>query len=592
MNESSHRPGMRRWRLFPKYATLIVSLVAGLLLLSGGISAYFSVRETEVQLGELQEEKAKAAAIRIEQFVLDIEHQMGWAALPVSFDGSNELEQRRIALLKLMRQVPAITEAAWVDAAGREKSRVSRLAMDSSGADSDMSGNPLLLATDKGKTQFGAVYFLKGTEPYMTVVRPALGGGAVFAEVNLKFVWNVVSKIRVGKAGVTYVVDSAGTLIAHPDISLVLKKTNLGALTQVAAARAGQQQSRGIDQDGREVITAHEQIEFLNWTVFVDTPRSEALEAIIPVAVRSLAILVAGLVVSIIASFLLAKALVRPLRVLEDGARQIGEGNFDRRIDVKTGDELEVLADQFNNMGNRLRESYADLENKVEVRTIQLKHEQARTKDLLHSILPADIAEELSRTGESRPARHESSTILFSDFCGFTQTVASIPADRMVAELNELFAAFDDITDRCGVEKIKTIGDAYMAAAGLPKPCADHAQRCVRAGLQMVGYIEERNKTSAFKWAVRIGVHSGAVVAGVVGKRRYAFDIWGDTVNLASRLETAGEIGRVNISAYTYDLVQHEFAAEYRGKIDAKGKGAIDMYFVTGERADIAIAEK
>ena len=580
---------MRRWRLFPKYATLIVSLVAGLLLLSGGIGAYFSVRETEAHLSELQEEKAKAAAIRIEQFVVDIEHQMGWAALPVTFDSGSELEQRRIALVKLMRQVPAITEAAWVDASGREKSRVSRLAIDSSGTDTDMSGNPLLLAASKGKPQFGAVYFLRNTEPYMTVVRPALGGGAVFAEVNLKFVWNVVSRIKAGKAGVTYVVDSAGTLIAHPDISLVLKKTNLGALIQVAAARAGQQPSSGTDQDGREVITAHEHIEFLKWTVFVDTPRSEALEAIVPVAVRSLVILVAGLVVSIFASFLLAKALVRPLRVLEDGARQIGEGNFDRRIDVKTGDELEVLADQFNNMGTRLRDSYADLEKKVEVRTVQLKQEQARTKDLLHSILPADIAEELSRTGESRPARHESATILFSDLCGFTQAVASIPADRMVAELNELFAAFDDITDRCGVEKIKTIGDAYMAAAGLPKTCADHAQRCVRAGLEMISYIQERNKTSAFKWAVRIGVHSGAVVAGVVGKRKYAFDIWGDTVNLASRLETAGEIGRVNISAYTYDLVHHEFAAEYRGKIEAKGKGAIDMYFVIGE---IAVAEK
>ncbi len=230
-----------------------------------------------------------------------------------------------------------------------------------------------------------------------------------------------------------------------------------------------------------------------------------------------------------------------------------------------------------------LRQSERELEGKVQQRTLELQHEQTRTKDLLHNILPVELAQELSATGAARPARHESVTILFTDFKGFTQAASTMPADRMVAELNEIFAAFDDITDACGVEKIKTIGDAYMAAAGLPKPCADHAQRCVRAGLRMVAYLENRNRTAAFKWSVRIGVHSGPVVAGVVGKRKYAFDIWGDTVNVASRMESSGDIGRVNISAYTCDLVRAEFECEYRGKVDAKGKGQMDMYFVTGE---------
>ena len=116
----------------------------------------------------------------------------------------------------------------------------------------------------------------------------------------------------------------------------------------------------------------------------------------------------------------------------------------------------------------------------------------------------------------------------------------------------------------------------------LPKPCADHAQRCVRAGLRMTEYLEQRNRKAAFKWALRIGVHSGPVIAGVVGKRKYAFDIWGDAVNLASRIESAGEVGRVNVSAYTYDLIQKDFECEYRGKVNARGKGEIDMYFVTG----------
>lgn len=227
-----------------------------------------------------------------------------------------------------------------------------------------------------------------------------------------------------------------------------------------------------------------------------------------------------------------------------------------------------------------LQRSERELEEKVSQRTRELQHEQIRTKELLHNILPIEIAEELSATGSARPARHESVTILFTDFSGFTQAVSAMPADRMVGELNEIFAAFDCITDECGVEKIKTIGDAYMAAAGLPKACSDHAQRCVRAGLRMVDYLENRNRTATFKWSLRVGVHSGPVVAGVVGRRKYAYDIWGDTVNIASRMESSGETGRVNISAYTYDLIRDEFDCEYRGKVDAKGKGQIDMYFV------------
>lgn len=212
------------------------------------------------------------------------------------------------------------------------------------------------------------------------------------------------------------------------------------------------------------------------------------------------------------------------------------------------------------------------------VRDVAAEHE--RSEQLLRNILPAEVAEELSTTGVARSTRHDSATILFTDFSGFTQVASAMPADRMVSELNEIFSAFDDICDEQGVEKIKTIGDAYMAAAGLPKPCADHAHRCVRASLRMLDYMEKRNRVSSFKWSLRVGIHSGPVVTGVVGKRKYAFDVWGDTVNIASRMESSGEAGRTNISAYTHDLVKNEFDCEYRGKVGAKGKGDIDMYFV------------
>ena len=251
-----------------------------------------------------------------------------------------------------------------------------------------------------------------------------------------------------------------------------------------------------------------------------------------------------------------------------------------------------VLADRINQarkekaraqaeMVTHLRQSERELESMVVQRTEELRREQTRARELLHNILPAGLADELSATGKASSARYESVTVMFTDFSQFTQTASTIPADRLVAELNEIFGAFDDICDELGIEKIKTIGDSYMAAAGLPTPCADHAQRCVRAGLRMTEYLEHRNRKAAFKWALRVGVHSGPVIAGVVGKRKYAFDIWGDAVNLASRIESAGEVGRVNVSAYTYDLIQKDFECAYRGKVNARGKGEIDMYFVT-----------
>jgi class 3 adenylate cyclase len=224
------------------------------------------------------------------------------------------------------------------------------------------------------------------------------------------------------------------------------------------------------------------------------------------------------------------------------------------------------------------------LEIEVRERTADLQTEKEKSDQLLANILPDEIATELKATGASTPRRHEEVTILFSDFSGFTSTVSTIPAQRLIRELNEIFRGFDDIAAREGIEKIKTIGDAYMAAAGLPEACPDHAQRAIRAALAMQAAIDQRNTDAAIKWRMRVGLHSGPVVAGVVGKRKFTFDVFGDTVNLASRMETSAEPGQINLSAYTYDLVRDDFACDYRGKLDVKGKGPLDLYTVRGPR--------
>lgn len=209
-----------------------------------------------------------------------------------------------------------------------------------------------------------------------------------------------------------------------------------------------------------------------------------------------------------------------------------------------------------------------------------LMAEQKKSDDLLHNILPINVAKDLKETGRTIPKRHKNVTILFTDFKGFTELVASISEITLVNELNDIFGRFDEIVEEAGVEKIETIGDAYVAASGLGEGGADHAINCITAAQQMLYYLEERNRKHEIKWRMRVGIHSGPIVAGVVGKKKFRYDLFGDTINTASRMESSGEPGKINISEPTYQLVKNDIDCEYRGEIHAKGKGEIEMYFV------------
>jgi len=216
----------------------------------------------------------------------------------------------------------------------------------------------------------------------------------------------------------------------------------------------------------------------------------------------------------------------------------------------------------------------------VRERTHELELEKNKSEELLHNILPATLVDEIKRSGTVQPREFKNVSIMFTDFKGFTYIASVLPAEKLVNELNEMFKEFDSIIVRYNLEKLKTIGDSYMVGAGLPTESDDHAIRIIMAGLEMQEVIRKRNETSAIKWEMRTGVHSGYVIAGVVGTKKFSYDIWGDTVNIASRMESAGEPGEINISAYTYMLVRDHFECEYRGKVTAKGKGDLDMYFV------------
>ena len=211
-----------------------------------------------------------------------------------------------------------------------------------------------------------------------------------------------------------------------------------------------------------------------------------------------------------------------------------------------------------------------------------IRLEKQKTDDLLRNILPNEVADELKEKGEALARQYDEVTVLFTDFVDFTKISEHLSPRQLVSELHDCFKAFDDIIERHGLEKIKTIGDAYMAVSGLPLPDARHACNAARAALDIQRYIRQRQETHPAGFDIRIGLNSGPVVAGIVGVKKFAYDIWGDTVNTAARMESGSEPGKINISGATYSLIQGEFDCVYRGKVTAKNKGDIDMYFLEG----------
>lgn len=215
---------------------------------------------------------------------------------------------------------------------------------------------------------------------------------------------------------------------------------------------------------------------------------------------------------------------------------------------------------------------------------IIIETEKKRSDELLLNILPIDVAEELKTKGKAEAKQFDEVTVMFTDFKGFTQISEKLTPAELVTEIDTCFKAFDAIVEKYHIEKIKTMGDSYMCVGGMPRPDADHARSIVRAALEIQHFMSlhnaERRKAGKVVFEMRIGINSGSVVAGIVGAKKFAYDIWGDTVNIASRMESSGVEGKINISGATYELVKNHITCTPRGKVHAKNKGEIDMYFV------------
>ena len=312
---------------------------------NGLFEIWFSYQENKQALTRIQREQAEAAAAKIGQFIKDIEGQIGWTTqLPWT---ASALEQRRFARcacsvrFRRSPSSPSSTPAA-------RSSCVSRLAMDAVGVGTDFSKDPKFTEAVAKKIYYGPVYFRRESEPYMTLAMAGArrDAGVSVAEVNLKFIWDVVSQIKVGKKGQAFVIDSRGRLIAHPDISLVLRNTDLSRLDYVSAARTadGAPVQQGVeivkDVQGREVLTAHAPILPLRWLMFVELPIDEAYAPLYESIKRSSYLLLGGLTLAFLAGLFLARKMIIPIQRLRLGAAQIGAGNLEQRISIKTGDEL------------------------------------------------------------------------------------------------------------------------------------------------------------------------------------------------------------------------------------------------------------
>ncbi len=444
-------------------------------------------------------------------------------------------------------------------------------------------------------------------------LRGVLGTDYILSQVS-----EYLSHLKISKSGKTFILERNGLLVASSSTKPLFRVVD-GKVKRLKASDSSDVQIRSTTQyltkhfGNLNQIKGSQQLNFtsegqrffvqvtpwsdkfgLDWLIVVVIPEADFMEQINANTRTTIWLCLGALGLATALGIFTAQWLTKPISRLCAATHAIANGNFNKNLEVQVAsiDEFSVLAESFNQMTKQLRSSFSalektnlELEMRVEERTAALRAEQEKSEQLLLNILPEPIAEQLKQAPGAIAEQFDEVTILFADLVGFTPLSARLPPIKLVNLLNEIFSTFDQLASQHGLEKIKTIGDAYMVVGGLPVPRVDHAEAVAEMALHMQREITRFGTDKGESFQIRIGINTGSVVAGVIGATKFTYDLWGDTVNVASRMESTGVAGGIQCTAATYERLKNKYLFEKRGPMLIKGKGEMTTYWLISSKS-------
>jgi adenylate cyclase len=564
MSDPSTSP---RRSLFTKYFGALFAAVVAPLLIAGGSEAWFGYHDQRARLNDLLDAEARLAAVKIHDFIAGIRDQLAWTLqLPWA---ENTRDEHRLDALGLLRQAPAVISLSLADAAGKERLFVSRIGLNKSESGDDLSAKPAVIGARSDGLWFGPVTFQYGSEPFMTIAvagnRSAVG--VAIAEINLKFIWEEISGIRVGRTGEAFVLDQPGRLVAHPDISLVLRADEIAQrplriLRDTIVLTGPGQATTGQDLAGKTVLAAMAPIPGVNWSVIVKQPLSEAFTPIYTALWRTGALLVAGAALAAMLAYGLTQRMVGPIRLLEDGAARIGAGQFDHRINLATGDEFERLAIRFNEMAGELAVS----------------QERSERISRLKRFLAPQVAELVDRIGDDRvlDGRRVEVVVVFCDLRGFTAFSAGADSETIIGVLRGYYNAVEKAVSAHGATLINFAGDGAMILLNAPVSCPDPAVRAIDMARDMQANVQKvlvGLRAQGHQLGFGVGLAMGPATVGRIGSEegRLDYTAVGNVVNLAARLCSSADDSEILVDLAAAQAIGSSVPLVKRDDLALKG---------------------
>lgn len=560
--------------LFSKYLLILFVTVSAPVTISGLVEARFSYLDQRAQLNRLLGTQATSAATEIHDFIFGIADQLGWM-VQTPWTGETD-ESRKIDALRLFRQAPAVMSVTLLDNTLTERLHVARIELNRIEDPIDRSHDPLVRTAKSNGIAFSPISLNRGSEPYMTIAvignRPAVGG--IIAEVNLKLIWNVIAAIKVGNAGHAFVLDRAGWLIAHPDLSLVLRGAEEATFRPFRAIRdnidnAGPTLPTGIDLRGNAVAAVAAKIAGPEWTIVVQQPLFEAFAPIYRTFWRTVVLLLLGTLFAGGLAYVLARKMTSPIRILEEGTKRIGSGDFGYRISMETGDEFQRLARAFNQMASQL--------------ALSQKHQQQieRMKRFFAPQVAALI--DKSRDDSVLDGRRTEVVVIFCDLRGFTAFSAETPPEEVIRVLSDYYEAVGRVVTQHEATLVNFTGDGLMVLVNAPVAVSEPALKALDITIKMQNTVQlliARWRTCGFNIGFGIGLASGLATVGRIGyEDRFDYTAIGSVVNLASRLCASATDGEILLNAELAAAIGSRRVLKSRGNRPLKGIGeAVPVY--------------